>query len=212
MSQTPRFSVNKDWTTLHIPSWKKLLARVFTPGQQVNVVEIGCFEGRSTCWFIDHLLDHPDSRIYCIDTWRGGEEVERASLPFNFETIRQNFHHNLHTTKHPHKAIVLEGRSDSVLLMIASYMNAGNEAPMFDIAYIDGSHTGKDVLFDTMMVYRMLKPGGMIIFDDYMNGMGTGNHALRPKDAIDSFVRQVQHEVKFGVTAMRQAFLIKKRV
>lgn len=38
----------------------------FDPGAKRMIVEIGVFEGASTCWWSDNLLDHPESRLYSI--------------------------------------------------------------------------------------------------------------------------------------------------
>lgn len=37
----------------------------------------------------------------------------------------------------------------------------------YDIIYIDGSHVNKDVLEDAIIAMRLLKEGGVLIFDDY---------------------------------------------
>ena len=39
-----------------------------------RVIEIGCWEGRSTQWLLCALCRHADSAVYCVDTWRGGEQ------------------------------------------------------------------------------------------------------------------------------------------
>jgi len=39
--------------------------------------------------------------------------------------------------------------------------------PTFDFIYIDGSHYSKDVLEDAILAWRLIKPGGNIIFDDF---------------------------------------------
>uniref|UniRef100_A0A7S0IGN8 Cdc6 C-terminal domain-containing protein n=1 Tax=Micromonas pusilla TaxID=38833 RepID=A0A7S0IGN8_MICPS len=39
-----------------------------------RVIEIGCWEGRSTQWLLRALCRHADSVAYCVDTWRGGEQ------------------------------------------------------------------------------------------------------------------------------------------
>jgi predicted O-methyltransferase YrrM len=36
----------------------------------------------------------------------------------------------------------------------------------YDLIYIDGSHFPADVLEDAVLSWRLLKPGGMLIFDD----------------------------------------------
>jgi predicted O-methyltransferase YrrM len=66
----------------------------------------------------------------------------------------------------------------------------------FDIVYIDGSHATADVLEDAVLSYRLLKPGGVLIFDDYRGAGALGQGPLTrdktsdfPKAAIDRFVQ-----------------------
>ncbi len=62
----------------------------------------------------------------------------------------------------------------------------------YDIIYIDGSHATKDVLEDAVLSWRLLKNGGILIFDDY-RWVGLGSQCEfdassdYPKAAIDSF-------------------------
>ena len=37
----------------------------------------------------------------------------------------------------------------------------------FDLIYIDASHYAPDVLSDAVLAFKLLKPGGILIFDDY---------------------------------------------
>ena len=56
---------------------------------------------------------------------------------------------------------------------------------MFDIIYIDGNHEPEYVLEDAVLSFRKLKPGGIIIFDDYTficDGINS------TKLGIDSFI------------------------
>lgn len=39
--------------------------------------------------------------------------------------------------------------------------------PGFDLVYIDGSHLRLDVLSDASMAWRLLREGGVMVFDDY---------------------------------------------
>jgi hypothetical protein len=56
----------------------------------------------------------------------------------------------------------------------------------YDIIYIDGSHEADDVLEDAVLSHRLLKKGGVLIFDDYLWQL-EGASNVRPKPAIDVF-------------------------
>jgi predicted O-methyltransferase YrrM len=67
--------------------------------------------------------------------------------------------------------------------------------PTFDFIYIDGSHIAKDVLTDACMAWQLLKPKGLMVFDDYM--WGNPRDALhRPKIAIDAFTNIFAEEAE----------------
>jgi predicted O-methyltransferase YrrM len=63
---------------------------------------------------------------------------------------------------------------------------------------------------DLVHALTLLKPGGVIIVDDYLNNMATNNPLLRPRDAVDFVVRSFDNEIEFSLTAERQAVIIRK--
>jgi len=67
----------------------------FDPKAKRIIVEIGIFEGASTCWWSDNLLDHPESQLYSIDPFTGSEEHHASAsmsklLPNLEATARRN--------------------------------------------------------------------------------------------------------------------------
>lgn len=64
----------------------------------------------------------------------------------------------------------------------------------FDFVYIDGSHRAPDVLADAVLAWPLIRPGGVLAFDDYEWG-----HALpeteRPMIAIEAFLRVYADEL-----------------
>ena len=49
-----------------------------------------------------------------------------------------------------------------------SFFNDYLEENTFNLIYIDGSHYCDDVIIDTIKSFKMLKSGGVMIFDDYL--------------------------------------------
>jgi predicted O-methyltransferase YrrM len=72
---------------------------------------------------------------------------------------------------------------------LAKLLASGKEG-FFDFIYVDGSHQAPDVLCDAVMSFRLLRPGGIIAFDDYLwqEPLPYGADPIRsPKIAIDAF-------------------------
>ena len=51
----------RDWFGNNVPVWTRLLAPLAgRPG--ARALEIGCFEGRATCWLLGNVLTGADAR------------------------------------------------------------------------------------------------------------------------------------------------------
>jgi hypothetical protein len=58
----------------------------------------------------------------------------------------------------------------------------------FEVIYVDGSHARDDALMDSLLAWPLLKPDGIIIWDDYVWEMGRLPAEDRPKDGVDLFL------------------------
>ncbi len=171
---TKRFTA--DWFSDHIPLWEQLLARYRgRPG--LCFLEIGSYEGRSAVWLLDNILTHPTAHLVCVDTFQGSPEHERLGL--DTRNLYERFRHNV--APYGQKVQIVRGRSQEVL------RGGGFRLESFDFAYIDGSHRARDVLEDAVLTFRLLRRGGMAIFDDY-GWVDAPEELERPKPAIDAFL------------------------
>lgn len=111
----------------------------------LQYLEIGVYEGRSAIWMLENVLTHPTARLTGIDIFEG---------PY-----KDRYLANLQRSGSSDKATTVTGYSQLAL----------RELPFnsFDIIYIDGSHAKDDVLEDAILCWRLLKNGGVLIFDDY---------------------------------------------
>lgn len=57
----------------------------------------------------------------------------------------------------------------------------------FDFIYIDGAHHNHEVITDAVMSWKLLKDGGIMVFDDYFP-LTDGMIPSSPKTAIDTFL------------------------
>jgi predicted O-methyltransferase YrrM len=165
LAKSEEFSFTQDYAAGFVDQWREYLAE-FAGRSGLSMLEIGSFEGRSATWFLSNILTHSTARLVCID-------------PFYNHLPELRFEHNIRLTGARHKVRTIKDSSAMILPDL--------EPESFDIIYVDGSHLAPDVMFDAMMSWELLKPGGMLIFDDYkweeQRPLG-----LRPRLAIDLFL------------------------
>ena len=166
-----------DWFTQHVPLLERNLQR--RAGEpNLRFLEIGSWEGRSACWFLEHILTHSSSSLTCIDTFAGSREHNLHIQQERVAGIEERFDHNVRTIGAENRVIKYKGPSAEVMRTLP----LGH----YDFIYIDGSHIVLDVLRDAVLSWDLLKVGGLLLFDDY------GLHLFRdpaddPKPAIDAF-------------------------
>lgn len=117
----------------------------------VKVLVIGGKEGMSTLWLSNKLLRHDDSQLFCA----GPFEKNNLEI-FNFNTYFSKYYFKLNTIK----------ADDITDLMVAS---CGDPEIEFDVVYIDAFLDTKNVIFNALTSYSMLKENGILIVNNYDN-------------------------------------------
>jgi predicted O-methyltransferase YrrM len=150
----------------------------------LRFLEIGCFEGRATVWLLENILIDKTSHIIAIDTFQGS--IEHIKRKLNLSEMYKNFIEN--TKDYESKIKIKKGFSQIIL----------RKLPLgyFDFIYIDGSHIASDVLEDTILSWRLLKKGGILIWDDYTWEMDLKKEIETPKIAIDIFLKCFEGKYK----------------
>lgn len=143
---------------------------------QANILEIGSWEGRSAIFFLEYI---PKCHITCIDTFRGspnhGEKFEKS-----IAALEERFDKN---------TSIYASRINKMRMRSAVGLdNLAENGAQFDVIYIDASHRRDDVLTDTIMAWRLLKVGGIAIWDDLRFKLDWPS-AERPADAIAAFCK-----------------------
>ena len=164
-SSSTRYDLTFDWFRSAVPVWSEVLAP-FRGKPDLHYLEIGVFEGRSVLWMLDNILTHPSARLTAIDLFP--------------DDLEQRFRANLDRSGQAGKATVMKGLSQRIL--------RGLNPESFDIIYIDGGHTADNVLADLVLSWDLLKPGGIVILDDYGWKNKEFPDELRPQVAVDAFI------------------------
>ena len=66
----------------------------------------------------------------------------------------------------------------------------------FDFAYIDADHRAPNVLMDSLLVWRVLKVGGRIIWDDVLWPAPGYSPTHKPEIAVRAFLQCFAEKVK----------------
>jgi hypothetical protein len=177
-----RFST--DFVSINAPNWRAALADL-AGAPEVHGLEVGSFEGRSCTWFFDHVLTHPGSTMTCIDTFDAADQGARVEAGIDHVidkgTIEARFDANLAAAGHGARVRKLPGRSQDRLRTLP--------ASSFHFSYIDGSHVTAHVLEDVILTWRLLRPGGVLIVDDYGYRANRSTGAdVAPDIALDAFM------------------------
>lgn len=190
MRNSENFIFSQDWFSHNIPALDAVLQGV----KPRKILEIGSFEGRSTCYFIEKCSEyHRELEIVCADTWQGG--VEHGRL--NMVDAELAYQHNmqLQLSRYPNVAMTkIKAASHQAMIDLLAQGYAG----YFDFIYIDGSHEAPDVLFDALLAHRLARIGGVIAFDDYLwspDQAPNHKHYLLVKPAVDHYVNTYQQKL-----------------
>ena len=173
-----------------------------------KLLEVGSYEGSTTCFLIDNVPTLTE--IFCVDTWEGG--IEHVTIGEDMSAVESRFDRNLNIALASRENVPdlykLKGMSYKVL----SSLMAEHEGT-FDWIYIDGSHMAADVLTDATLCLNLLRPGGVIVFDDYLwEQIPTGKFDnTSPKMAIDAFI-ECNRNINLDVLYSGYQVIIKKKV
>jgi glycosyltransferase involved in cell wall biosynthesis/predicted O-methyltransferase YrrM len=194
--QSRGYQFTQDWFSNNILVWEQHLLPL--AGRNLQVLEIGSWEGRSTCWLLDHILTHELAQITCVDTFQGSAEHRRFDADY-VQSIEARFDANIAKTGAAQKVQKQIGQSQEKLRSLP--LNT------YDLLYIDGSHIASDVLEDALLGWRLVKAGGLIVFGDYGFSFDQ-NTQHNPKAGIDAFLTIFRDKIK--ITHKSYQFFVEK--
>jgi predicted O-methyltransferase YrrM len=167
--------------------------------QPKNVFEIGTFKGRTALNFA--LNSPPECKVYTLDLPPDAKQAaKQRALPADQVII------NASTPGIDYKGKDVSGKitqlwGSSLEFDFSPYF--GN----MDIVYVDGAHDYDAVIQDTINAKKMLRPGGVLIWDDFAD-YGDQNGVTRAvlESIPGSEVIQVEHtHLAVHVTKSTQA-------
>lgn len=164
MKFDPKYKFTEEWFDMMIPTWTDVFKNHYTSPIQ-SVLEVGCYEGRATTWLCENVLKgNVDYDV--VDTFEGsvtesGMVGTAGRLQGDKSFIQTNFEHNTSFFKDNINFNIHKGYSQYELPKL---VQAGKQ---YDFIYVDASHQSDDTFVDAYFAHKMLKKGGLIIFDDF---------------------------------------------
>lgn len=172
---------------------KKLLLGFIDGARENRILEIGCFEGLSSVFFADNLLDHPKSRLTCVDPFLNDTNNDHKDYLAN-NHAENNFDHNIKACKNSDKILIKKITSDLFFT---------NNTDTYNFIYIDGCHTPDFIYRDMTNSFNALEQHGIMWMDDYGGGQN-GNI----KNTMNEFLKE--HQDKHIVIHSGYQLAIKK--
>lgn len=151
-----KMTFTTDWVSNKVDWWNKIFADL--KGSPLHMLEMGFYEGRSAVWFLTHLLTHPDSRLTSVDQSLnlGRDNVARLKAD---------------PVLGPKFTII---KNDSLEQSIDVYPRRRKRDPdgsppiLYDLIYLDAGKEASHILTMASLLWRALRPGGILLFDDYL--------------------------------------------
>jgi predicted O-methyltransferase YrrM len=129
-----------------------------TQREEGDVLEIGCWQGRSTIALAQACKDSGNGIVHAVDHFKGnpGKQIYYVIEKEDLSDLQQNFQRNISNA----------GLSEYVSLHIEN-VNQVNISGKIRLLVIDGEHSYDAVLSDFLRFRRLLTSGAIVIFDDY---------------------------------------------
>ena len=191
------FNFTKNW----FKTREVKITKHINPNKRIDVLEIGCYEGQSTCFFLEKLLKNKDSKLHCVDPYFISE-VDSS--------IEQRFHENIKLTSHGKNPPVKFFRQTS-----DKYFKKNN--CKFDLIYVDGHNTPNQIERDLTNSWASLKKNG-ILWANHRGQLEINNkrlkemedHAVFTRGVINTFLRRRRRESK--VISKRNQLVVQRKI
>ncbi len=154
-----------------------------------TMIEVGCYEGITTCWAADIGKIHNDKfKIYAIDP----HDTINNNHAFDFDVIKRTFEYNI--SKSAGNIVYLNKYSNQALVELIC------QKEVAQFVFIDGDHTSAAVLEDMILSWRLLPVGGVMLCDDsigwkLIDDKGSSPVQLSPRMGIEMFIQANWHKL-----------------
>jgi hypothetical protein len=158
-------SMEPAWLNHWFASVRDEFSEVVSPfaGKPCVYVEVGCWAGACCEFMARNVLTHPDSVGFGIDPYP--PDRKRYDVP----KVREMAHERMEFF--PNWSWVEMPSLTGIPTVCKVIEGAGRK---IDILYLDGLHEANAVVIDFAQAWSHLRPGSVVIFDDYYTSVERG--------------------------------------
>ena len=167
------FESVKPYFERHLKPWEGI--------DNLHFLQIGAYTGDASIWMAKEVLTGDGSILIDVDTWEGSDEGIHHTFDWAdvWEAYKQKVM-NCYNVR-------------PVKMTSEMYLSYGADTT-FDFIYVDGDHTMNAVYRDAVGSWKILKPQGLLAFDDYTWGDSMTDQTLAPRPGIDRFLAETSGE------------------
>lgn len=162
------------------PNFEKYLSRL-KGMPDMQFLQLGAYTGDASVWLLENVLTDNSSHLTDVDTWAGSDE--EAHKVIDFDEVEKYYDSR---TKQYNNLTKFKGLTVEWL--------KGAPFDYYDFIYVDADHTAVGTLIDAELSWMVLKPGGILAFDDYEWTSGKGLD-YEPKPGINIFLARHAKEL-----------------
>jgi predicted O-methyltransferase YrrM len=167
-----KYLYTQDWFLVselkkHISKLNKYVDR----SNDINILEIGSYEGLSSVFFADNFLEREGSRLTCVDPFLRISNNDHAQYLQNNQ--EKHFDINITRCNNSEKIKVFKITSDEFF---------ENNEKKYNIIYIDGCHEPEFISRDLENGFKCLEVNGIMWMNDY------GKTIIAVKKTINKFL------------------------
>lgn len=173
-----------EWFTRDVAGfWNTALNGLVPFDGSAVYLEIGVCEGASMLWVLDHVRP---AKAYGVDPYR----APKPRLQPAYDVYRANAAANLAPFVTSGVVRLIYEASEDYLRRDSMPLNS------VDLFYVDGDHRASATLTDAVLGWRFVKPGGLVIFDDYNRRWHMGKPWTH--EGVDAFLHAFEQRYEIA--------------
>lgn len=185
-------SASASWTenilfqpvSARIPTWIKIFSVLFGTAA-VDMLEIGVFRGGWMKRIVDSQINL--NSFTGVDPYSGGAEDPYTGAYWKSEADAQALYEKVKQMYDAHG-------QNLVRMTAKAYASQHKPGPAYNAIFIDGDHRYEHCLADAESFWTHLKPGGILMFDDYANTDHPG-----VTKAVNEFAMRRRQDIEYAL-------------